>query len=253
MKRTKKIIVNICLLLIIMIISIFSSRAIATNNSAVSNKPIFRVDTESKKIAITFDVNWAEEEHIYEILDILKKYDVKATFFVMGKWVNFPEGNKEKLIRINEEGHEIGNHSYVHPSFSKISEERMLEELNKTDEIIYEAIGVKPTLFRFPSGDYNERALAYVMNKGYSCIQWDCDSVDWKQLGEEIEYERVIKNVKAGSILLFHNNAKYTPKNLEKLIVKLKEDGYEFVTVGQLIYYENYYIDENGEQHKNNY
>ena len=104
MKRTKKIIVNICLLLIIMIISIFSSRAIATNNSAVSNKPIFRVDTESKKIAITFDVNWAEEEHIYEILDILKKYDVKATFFVMGKWVNFPEGNKEKLIRINEEG-----------------------------------------------------------------------------------------------------------------------------------------------------
>ena len=81
----------------------------------------------------------------------------------------------------------------------------------------------------------------------------DCDSVDWKQSGEEVEYERIMKKVTSGSIMLFHNNAKYTPSNLEKIILKLKEDGYEFVTVGQLIDCTDYYIDENGEQHKNNY
>ena len=166
---------------------------------------------------------------------------------------NCANNRKEKLIKINDMGHEVGNHSYVHPSFSKIDESRMLEELTKTDTIIYETIGVKPTLFRFPSGDYNDKALKFVLEKGYKCIQWDCDSVDWKQSGEEVEYERIMKKVTSGSIMLFHNNAKYTPSNLEKIILKLKEDGYEFVTVGQLIDCTDYYIDENGEQHKNNY
>ncbi|MBM6860415.1 polysaccharide deacetylase family protein, partial [Clostridium saudiense] len=228
---------------------IIGSKSILVNGS-LDKKPIFRVNTENKQIALTFDVNWAENEYIYDILDVLNKYNVKATFFVMGKWVNYPEGNKEKLIKINEMGHEIGNHSYVHPSFSKIDESRMLEELTKTDDIIYEAIGVKPTLFRFPSGDYNDKALQFVLEKGYKCIQWDCDSVDWKESGEEVEYERIMKKVTSGSIMLFHNNAKYTPSNLDKIISKLKEDGYEFVTVGQLTECDEYYIDENGEQHK---
>lgn len=249
MVRTKKIIICMFLILGTMIISVVSSKSISTNSN-LEKKPIFRVDTEEKQIAITFDINWAEKEYLYEILDVLNKYDVKATFFIMGKWVNYTEENKEKLLKINGLGHEIGNHSYVHPSFTKIDESRMLDELKKTDEIIYEAIGVKPVLFRFPSGDYNEKALQFITDNGYKCIQWDCDSVDWKQSGSDVEYDRVMKKVKSGSIMLFHNNAKYTPGNLEKLIPKLKEDGYEFVTVGQLTNYENYYIDENGEQHK---
>ncbi|MBM6837898.1 polysaccharide deacetylase family protein [Clostridium saudiense] len=249
MFRKRKIIIAILLIFGTMITSIIGSKSILVNGS-LDKKPIFRVNTENKQIALTFDVNWAENEYIYDILDVLNKYNVKATFFVMGKWVNYPEGNKEKLIKINEMGHEIGNHSYVHPSFSKIDESRMLEELTKTDDIIYEAIGVKPTLFRFPSGDYNDKALQFVLEKGYKCIQWDCDSVDWKESGEEVEYERIMKKVTSGSIMLFHNNAKYTPSNLDKIISKLKEDGYEFVTVGQLTECDEYYIDENGEQHK---
>ena len=249
MFRKRKIIIAILLIFGTMITSIIGSKSILVNGS-LDKKPIFRVNTENKQIALTFDVNWAENEYIYDILDVLNKYNVKATFFVMGKWVNYPEGNKEKLIKINEMGHEIGNHSYVHPSFSKIDESRMLEELTKTDDIIYEAIGVKPTLFRFPSGDYNDKALQFVLEKGYKCIQWDCDSVDWRESGEEVEYERIMKKVTSGSIMLFHNNAKYTPSNLDKIISKLKEDGYEFVTVGQLTECDEYYIDENGEQHK---
>ena len=248
MFRKRKIIISIFLLIGTMFISIIGSKSILASGN-LDNKPIFRVDTDKKQIAVTFDVNWAENEYLYDILDVLNKYNVKATFFVMGKWVNYPEGNKEKLIKINEMGHEIGNHSYVHPSFSKIDESRMLEELSKTDDIIYETIGIKPTLFRFPSGDYNDKALRFVLDKGYKCIQWDCDSVDWKQSGEATEYERVMKKVNSGSIILFHNNAKYTPSNLDRIIPKLKEDGYEFVTVGELTNYDNYYIDENGEQH----
>jgi polysaccharide deacetylase family sporulation protein PdaB len=252
MYRKKKIVVAIFLILGVISLSIIGTKAMIVSNT-VDNKPIFKVNTDKKEVAITFDINWAENDYLYDILDILNKYNVKATFFIMGKWVNYPEGNKEKLIKINDMGHEVGNHSYVHPSFSKIDESRMLEELTKTDTIIYETIGVKPTLFRFPSGDYNDKALKFVLEKGYKCIQWDCDSVDWKQSGEEVEYERIMKKVTSGSIMLFHNNAKYTPSNLEKIILKLKEDGYEFVTVGQLIDCTDYYIDENGEQHKNNY
>ena len=97
---------------------------------------------------------------------------------------------------------------------------------------------------------YNEKALNYVMSKGYKCIQWDVDSVDWKQAGADVEYNRVMKNVKEGSILLFHNNAKYTPENLDRIINKLTGEGYKFLTVSELVYDDNYYIDENGVQNK---
>ena len=249
MFRKRKIIIAIFLIIGTMVTSIIGAKSMLVNGN-LDKKPIFKVNTDKKQVALTFDVNWAENEYLYDILDVLNKYNVKATFFVMGKWIIYPEGNKEKLIKINEMGHEIGNHSYVHPSFTKIDETRMLEELTKTDNIIYETIGVKPTLFRFPSGDYNDKALQFVLENGYKCIQWNCDSVDWKQSGKDIEYERVMKNVSAGSIMLFHNNAKYTPSNLDRIIPKLQEEGYEFVTVGELTDYDEYYIDENGEQHK---
>ncbi len=151
-------------------------------------------------------------------------------------------------MKINEGGHSIGNHSYIHPSFTKISHERMADEIKKTEDIVYAATGNEIKLFRFPSGDYNEDALEYVRSLGYECIQWDVDSIDYKESGAEVEFNRVIKNIKPGSIVLFHNNAKYTPENLKKIITNLTDEGYEFVTVNQLIYDSNYYIDEKGEQ-----
>ena len=105
-------------------------------------------------------------------------------------------------MKIDERGHEIGNHSYIHPSFTKISHERMADEIKKTEDIIYDATGRKTKLFRFPSGDYNEDALEYVRSLGYNVIQWDVDSVDWKEAGAEVEYNRVMKNIKEGSIIL---------------------------------------------------
>ena len=253
MKIYKKVIFNIFLILAIIMLSIVNS-----NNSKYivanleSKKPIYRVQTDEKKISLTFDVNWAENEYIYEILDVLDRYNVKATFVIMGKWIIYPEGNEEKLVEIKKRGHEIGNHSYVHPMFTQINEGRMLEEIKKTETIIQENIGYTTKLFRFPSGNFDEKSLEFINNLGYKCIQWDVDSVDWKESSEEEEYKRVMKNVKAGSIVLFHNNAKYTPKNLDKILDELiNEEGYEIIPVGELIYNEDYYVDENGEQIKN--
>ena len=132
----------------------------------------------------------------------------------------------------------------------EFSHERMADEIKKTEDIVYAATGSKIKLFRFPSGDYNEDALEYVRSLGYECIQWDVDSIDYKESGAEVEYNRVMKNIKEGSIVLFHNNAKYTPQNLKRFIQELSDEGYEFVTISELIYDGNYTINENGEQIK---
>lgn len=251
MFKGKKVIIEVIMLVLVIILSLaVNKRNISVSANNPAKLPIFRVNTEEKEIALTFDINWAEEEHLDEILQVLKKYDVKGTFFIMGGWVNYTDDNKEKLKNIYNDGHEIGNHSYIHPNFVNITEERMNDELQKTEDIIYQTIGCNTKLFRFPSGSYNEKSLNYVLSKGYKCIQWDVDSADWKQSGADVEYNRVMKNVKAGSILLFHNNAKYTPENLDKIINKLTDDGYKFLIVSELIYEDDYYIDENGAQNK---
>lgn len=251
MKFSKKINMNIFIIFMVIIVSIIYSGKIQNTIASEPKKtPIYRVSTEEKKIALTFDVNWAENEYIYDILDVLNENNAKGTFFIMGGWVNYSDENREKLMKINEDGHEIGNHSYIHPSFTKINHERMADEIKKTEDIVYAATGSKIKLFRFPSGDYNEDALEYVRSLGYECIQWDVDSIDYKQSGAEVEYNRVMKNIKEGSIVLFHNNAKYTPQNLNRIITELTKEGYEFVTVSDLIYGDNYYIDEKGEQIK---
>ena len=251
MTRRHRVGLSLILLISTIIISIFlKEEAKFSLAEIVIDKPIYRVKTEEKNIAITFDINWAENDELYNILEVLDKYNVKATFFIMGGWVNYSDENKEKLIKIKEGGHEIGNHSYIHPMFSKITEERMKDEIEKTNKIINDTTKEEVKLFRFPSGDYNKKACEFIYNQGMIGIQWDVDSVDWKQTSAEEEYNRVMKKVQPGSILLFHNNAKYTPKNLDRIISELQKENYKFTKVGELIYYDDFFIDEKGEQIK---
>ena len=251
MIRRYRVLFSIVLLFSTILISFLSVEKADFSLAEINNNtPIYRVKTDDKKLAITFDINWAENDQLYNILEVLDKYNVKATFFIMGGWVNYSEENKDKLVKIKEGGHEIGNHSYIHPMFTKISEDRMQEEIDKTNKILENTIGEKTKLFRFPSGDYNKKACEFIYNHGMISIQWDVDSLDWKETGAEYEYNRVMNKVSSGSILLFHNNAKYTPENLNKIISNLQKQEYEFVTVGEMIYYNDYYIDEKGEQIK---
>ena len=254
MKISKKIIYSL-LIFALTIFTILVSTDVSQSVALYKEKklPIYSVDTDEKSIALSFDINWAERDYLLDILQVLDKYDVKATFFIMGGWVNYSQENVEKLVKIKEGGHEIGNHSYIHPMFTQISLDRIQEEIDKTEKVFLDTIGSESKLFRFPSGDFNDIVIDYMEKIGYKCLQWNVDSVDYKESGEKIEYERVINKVKPGSILLFHNNAKYTPVNLEKIIINLRNEGYDFKIISDLIYDENSYIDQNGIQHKNNY
>ncbi|WP_186430989.1 polysaccharide deacetylase family sporulation protein PdaB [Clostridium sp. BSD9I1] len=242
-KIYKKVLFAVLLLAVSTISSIFLnvSKGVFVQDK---NIPIYSVDTQEKKVSITFDVNWGND-NTTEILDILDKYNVKATFFIIGNWAeDFPELTKE----IYKRGHEIGNHSDTHPDFTQVSKDRIIKEISVADAKIMKITGQGTKLFRCPSGSYNDNTLNTVKSAGYYCIQWDVDSIDWKAEGADKEYERVMKKVNPGSIILFHSDAKFTPYNLPRIIEDLKVKGYSFVKVGDLIYKENYKINLEGKQ-----
>lgn len=244
-KVWKKVITSILLLVFSAVFSFyFANKSVFL----ISEKkvPIYSVDTDKKKASITFDVNWGDD-NTESILDTLDEYGIKATFFLIGNWIDdYPDQAKE----IYKRGHEIGNHSNSHPDMSKIPSEKIKKDINIADGKIFNLVGSNSKLFRFPSGGYNDNAVKIIEEMGYHCIQWDVDSIDWKEEGEEKEYDRVMKKTKPGSIILFHSDSKHTPKTLPRIIKDLKDKGYEFVKVGELIYKENYNIDATGRQIK---
>lgn len=244
MKKKNIIVIILIFIFIGIVFTIINLKNLGIFGQVDKKLPIYCVDTKEKKIAISFDTNWGND-NTKKILDILDKDNIKATFFLIGTWVDkYPDDTKE----IYKRGHEIGNHSDTHPDFAVVSRNKMIQEIAITDAKLMKVIGKGTNIFRFPSGSYNEKSVNVVESTNHFCIQWDVDSVDWKEYGEDIEYDRVMKKVKPGSILLFHNNAKYTPRTLPRIIKDLKADGYEFVKISELIYKKNYYIDYNGKQ-----
>ncbi len=248
----KKIIKKGIISLILVTVVIFTYITLGNGNFLVDSKvqkkvPIYSVETSEKKISFTFDISWGLD-NVEEILDVLDEYNVKATFFVVGGWIDYDLKNAEMVKEIHKRGHEIGNHSNMHPDMSKISKDRIIKELEATSAKIKNITNEDVKLFRCPSGAYNNLLIDTAQGLNYYVIQWDVDSIDWKSEGPEIEYNRVIDKTKAGSILLFHNDAKYTPKNIPRVIQYFKSKGYEIVKVGDLIYKENYKIDSLGVQ-----
>lgn len=208
--------------------------------------PIYSVETNEKKISISFDAAWGDQ-YTNDILDTLDKYNVKTTFFLVEFWADrYPDMVK----KIYNQGHEIGNHSATHPKMSQLNEEQIIRELKKTESKIEEISGYKTFLFRPPFGDYNDRLINVCRDNGYYVIQWDVDSLDWKELGVNQVVDRVTKNVKNGSIVLFHNNAKYVSEYLPLVIEKLQSEGYKIVPISELIYKDNFYMDNTGRQIK---
>ncbi len=206
--------------------------------------PIYSVETEDKKISITFDAAWSAEDTDL-LIDILGKHNAKATFFVVGDWV---EKNPDAVKKLYKAGHEIGNHSDTHASFSRIGYEEIQTEILECNKKIKAITGHSTKLVRAPSGDYNNQSINASGELDMMMIQWDVDSLDWKLLSVEEMYNRVTEKTKNGSILLFHNGVENTPEALDKILTKLEKDGYEFVTVSELIYWDNYEIDHTGRQ-----
>lgn len=208
--------------------------------------PIYNVQTNEKKVALSFDAAWGADDTPL-LLNALKKHNAKATFFLVGKWAEkYPNETKA----ISNAGHEIGNHSYKHPDMTKISESSMKEEIEKANQAIEMVTGKKVTVYRPPFGAYNNTTMRVLDSLHMHTIQWDVDSLDWKDLTAEQIVARVVPKVQPGSIVLFHNNAKHTAEALPTILAELKKQGYQFVTVSELIIKDRsqYYIDHKGTQ-----
>ncbi|MDU6263001.1 MAG: polysaccharide deacetylase family protein [Anaerocolumna aminovalerica] len=217
-----------------------------TNLANARELPIYCVNSPEKKVALSFDAAWGNEDTA-DILKILEKHNVKVTFFMTGGWV---EKYPDDVKAIAAAGHDLGNHSENHKHMSQLSKEQSIEEIMKPHNKVKELTGIDMNLFRPPYGDYNNTLIQATREAGYHCIQWDVDSLDWKDYGAKSIVDTVVNNnhLGNGSIILCHNGAKYTKDALESMITGLKDKGYEIVPISQLIYTGEYYMDHEGRQ-----
>ncbi|MBY0088992.1 polysaccharide deacetylase family sporulation protein PdaB [Brevibacillus sp. M2.1A] len=211
-----------------------SIAAFAEGTSTQAPQAIYKVDTKEKKIALTFDISWGETRAI-PILNVLKEKKVnKATFFLSSPW---SQRHPDILKRIKEDGFEIGSHGHKHDNYTKYADEEIRSQMAKADSILTEMTGKKPTLIRMPNGDFDKRVLEIANRMGYSVIQWDTDSKDWTNPGTDVIINNVLSKAHPGDIVLMHasDSAKDTHLALPVIIDQLRKDGYEFVTVSELI------------------
>ena len=185
------------------------------------------VSLDDKVVALTFDDG--PSKYTNKILDVLKKYDACGTFFVVGNRVNF---YKEQLKRTLNEGSEIGNHSYDHKLLTRLSKEEFQSEVNKTQEQIVKSTGFTPTLFRPTYGGYTNTLKGYT---DLTFVLWDVDSRDWQVKSKDKILKNILPNVKSGSIILMHDGLPYGLNALEDVLSDLKNKGYKFVTVSELL------------------
>ncbi|MDO4261405.1 MAG: polysaccharide deacetylase family protein [Eubacteriales bacterium] len=237
----------LCLLLAVAGLLAFRGRSESVS-ARTENRclPIYCVNTDKPKVSVSFDAAWGNEDTA-TLLSILSDHNVKTTFFMTGGWV---ESYPDDVRAIAAAGHDLGNHSENHKQMSTLSAAECREELQQVHDKVKELTGRDMTLFRPPYGDYNDTLIETANDMGYHVIQWDVDSLDWKDYGAEAIVSKVLDHphLGNGSIILMHNGAKYTKDALDELLTGLTEKGYEIVPISQLIYTENYEMDHEGRQ-----
>lgn len=217
-------------------------------SSARRRIPIYSVGITDKRVAISFDAAWGAE-YTPRILDILRRHKVKTTFFLVGFWI---ERYPEVVKQIAAEGHEIGNHTNTHPHLNSLSREEIKTELSEVHRRIKELTGQEARLFRPPFGEYSNRVIEAAEELGYTTIQWSVDSLDWQDLTSDAILRKVTGEIHPGAIVLFHNNARYTPDALEPIIQHLHGEGYTIVPISELLFKGPYYVDHQGVQRAGN-
>lgn len=228
-------------------INISTDNIVQTSAKVTKELPIYNVQTEEKKVALTFDCAWSADD-MEQILQILEENNVKATFFIVGTWIDkYPEVVKQ----ISEKGHDVANHSDTHAHVANITYQKNVEEIQNCANKIETITGKKSTLYRGPYGEYNDTVLKAANDEGHMTIQWNIDTLDWKDLTANEMIDRISKKIEPGSIILLHNGTTHTADSLQGIIDYIKKQGYEMVKVSDLIYTENYYINNEGKQISN--
>lgn len=219
---------------------------IETSSNAKKQLPIYNVETDETKVALTINCAWNDDD-IDKILQTLEKHQTKVTFFMVGDWI---EKYNESAKKIYSAGHEIANHSYNHPHVNNISYDKNLEQIEKCSKLIEEITGSPSKLYRGPYGEYNDTVIQAAKDSNHVTIQWSIDTLDYNSLTGEQMWERIEPKLENGAIILMHNGTENTANSLDMLLSNIKEKGYRIVPVSELIYTDNYTIDSNGTQHK---
>ncbi|MBW5447316.1 polysaccharide deacetylase family protein [Cohnella sp. CFH 77786] len=192
---------------------------------------------EKREVALTFD-DVPDPRFTPKVLDILKRKRVRATFFVVGTRA---KKHPDLVKRIHREGHAIGNHSYSHPDFSRIPLAKMQQQIRRTEDRIRSLVGIRPRLIRPPYGEVLTDQLEWAKGEGYTVVNWDVDSSDWRQLTQEQVFRNVTRAVRPGSVVLMHagggegQSLAGTVAALPRIIDWLRDHGYEPVTLTELL------------------
>lgn len=210
--------------------------------------PIYSVETNKNVVCLTFDCAWGADD-IPEIIETLTSNNITATFFTVGDWVKkYPES----VSALDKAGMEIGNHSYSHAHVNNLSFEENIEDMKKCNELIEDIINSKVKYYRGPYGEYNNIVINAAENQNMKVIQWDIDTLDYQGKTPSEMCERIKARLRPGSIILMHNDTKYTSNGLQEIIDTIQNEGYEIIPLDELIYKDNYSINHEGRQIKNN-
>ncbi len=242
MKQTV-IAVAVTLTCVLLVCGMGGYAQVYANNREV---PIYCVDRNDNYVSISFDAAWGADK-TRQIMDVCDSYGVKATFFLVGFWVDkYPE----MVAEIAARGFEIGTHSATHPQMSKLTEAECRKELTDSAKKIFEITGKPVELFRPPFGDYNNTLLSVAKGLGLYTVQWSVDSLDWKGLSAK-EIATRVQKANSGDIILCHNNSDHIVEALPVIFETLKLKGLQLCPIGQLIYRDNYTVDNSGKQIRN--
>ena len=235
LKRVHILLLSVCIMFIsIFYVSLNTSADKGRKHYEQAGQIVWEINTNQKIIALTFD-DGPHKKYTPEILDLLAKHKAKGTFFVVGEHA---EKNPEIVLRMYEEEHELAIHTYTHPLKTTIP--NLMKEIKQTHETIYGISGYSPVLFRPVEGQYTDGMIDAIVKEGYKVVMWSWhqDTMDWKNPGVHKIVDTVLKGVKEGNIILFHDgggNREQTIKALEKILPELEKQGYKFVTISELL------------------
>lgn len=243
--RTFKIVLLMTMVVILLSVSVNGNVAASVYfGNSLREVPIYYVNTDEKKVAISFDAAWGANK-TEQIMEICKEFKVNATFFLVGFWV---EDYKEMVEKINQNGFEIGTHSNTHPDMTKLSASQQKMELQTSIDLITNITHKPVELFRAPFGAYNDTLINTASSLGLKTIQWDVDTLDWKGLSAMEIVNRVLNSVKNGSIILCHNNSDHIVEALPILFDRLQKRGFTVGNVSSVLLKGEYIVDNNGMQ-----
>lgn len=245
----KKTIIRAAVFLLLVVGAIVYTQAAITDAApavAISDTmPICRVATDSKIVALTIDTAFGDTDYTDAILKTLEQESARATFFVMGLWAaEYPAS----LDAIAQSGHEIASHSMNHMRYTEMSPDEVLSDAKDAAQLIFDKTGYDTRVIRMPYGAFDSASVTALESDGYIPVKWSLDAKDWKGLDADKIADSVLSQVKNGDIIMFQNNMQATPEALRAVILGLREQGFDIVTVSDLLLDGDYVVDAAGTQ-----